>query len=215
MYLVMLGAPGSGKGTVAKKLEENLNIVHISSGDIFREHIRLQDERGKQINEYVSKGELVPDEVTIGMIEDRLEKSDAEKGAILDGFPRTEKQAIVLSEFLEKKGKKVDCAVELDIPDEVIIERLSMRRSCPKCNEIYNLKSKPPKRDGICDKCGNEIVQREDDNPETIKNRLQTYYNSSKELINYYQNQNQLLKVKIDENTTPEITLRKILEHLK
>ena len=188
MFIVLLGAPGSGKGTVGKILAENLKLAHISTGDLFRENLKNETELGKKAKSYMDKGELVPDEITLKMLEKRMEEADVENGAILDGFPRTENQAVVLDKLLESKGNKVDMALNIDVPFEEIVERIANRRSCKGCNEIYNVVFNPPKQEGKCDKCGGELYQREDQKPEVVQNRLEVYKKTSEELINYYEN---------------------------
>ena len=188
MFIVLLGAPGSGKGTVGKILAENLKLAHISTGDLFRENLKNETELGKEAKSYMDKGELVPDEITVRMLEKRMEEADVENGAILDGFPRTENQAVVLDKLLESKGNKVDMALNIDVPFDEIVERIANRRSCKGCSEIYNVVFNPPKVEGICDKCGGELYQREDQKPEVVQNRLEVYRNTAEELIKYYEN---------------------------
>jgi len=219
MFIIMLGAPGTGKGTVGKLLSEKLGVVHISSGEIFRSYIKKHDELGREIEKYVSKGNLVPDELSIEIVKKRLEEPDVKNGAILDGFPRTEKQAIVLEEFLKEKGEKIDIAVELDLSDEEIIDRIVKRRTCTNkhCREIYNLEFKPSTKEGVCDKCGSELIQREDDNEETVKNRLKNYHEISDGLINFYKNKDVLYTVKLNnhsEKTSSDVA-KEIEEYLK
>lgn len=187
MIIIMLGAPGTGKGTLASILAEKINITQVSTGDIFRKHINEQTELGKLANEYISKGQLVPDEVTVNIVKERLEENDAKQGVILDGFPRTVKQAEDLEKILNEKNKKVDLVINLITPEEEIVERIVNRRVCPQCKAVYNLKLKPAKQEGICDICGHELIQREDDNVETIKLRLKTYFDQTSSLINYYE----------------------------
>lgn len=187
MIIIMLGAPGAGKGTVAGILSEEINIPQVSTGDIFRKHIKEQTELGILADKYISKGQLVPDEVTVNLIKDRLEEDDAKEGVILDGFPRTVKQAEELDKILSEKNKKVDMVINLITPEEEIIERIENRRVCPECKAVYNLKLSPSKQEGICDKCGHKLVQRKDDNVETIKSRLNTYFEQTSPLISYYE----------------------------
>lgn len=198
MYIVMLGAQGSGKGTVAKILSKKTNLPHISTGDMFREQIQKGTELGRKVESYTSKGILVPDEVTVEIVKDRLNWEDTQNGAILDGFPRTKSQAEELDKILAAKGKKVDLVPELQIPHEVIIERIVNRVTCSnkECGAIYNTKFKPPKVKGVCDICGSKLVGRVDDNDEqAIKQRLDTYYKNSEEIINYYKQKGVLYTV--------------------
>lgn len=192
MFIVLLGAPGSGKGTVGKILAENLKLAHISTGDLFRENLKNETELGKEAKSYMDKGELVPDEITVKMLEKRMENPDVKNGAILDGFPRTTNQAVVLDKLLASKGKKVDMALNIDVPFDEIIERISNRRSCRGCSAIYNVVFNPPKQEGKCDECGGELYQREDQKPEVVQNRLEVYKNSSEQLIKYYEDKNVL-----------------------
>ena len=187
MFIVLLGAPGSGKGTVGKILAENLKLAHISTGDLFRENLKNETELGKEAKAYMDKGELVPDEITVRMLEKRMEEADVENGAILDGFPRTKNQAVVLDSLLESKGNKVDMALNIDVPFDEIVERIANRRSCRGCSAIYNVVFNPPKEEGKCDECGGELYQREDQKPEVVQNRLEVYKQSSEELVKYYE----------------------------
>ena len=191
MIIIMLGAPGTGKGTVASMLAENLNIPQISTGDIFRKAISEKTPLGIEADKYISQGNLVPDELTIKIVEERLKEDDTKNGVILDGFPRTENQAKVLEDFLKTQGKKVDIAINLTTPEEEIIERIVNRRICSnqECKAVYNITLSPSKIEGICDKCGSELTQRKDDNEETIRNRLNTYYATSQPIIDFYKNQ--------------------------
>ena len=190
MVIVMLGAPGTGKGTVAGILQESLKVPQISTGDIFRENIKSQTELGKKVVEYTSEGKLVPDEITVKIVEDRLSKKDTLNGAILDGFPRTIRQAEELEKMLEKQNKKVDMVINLVTPEEEIIERIVNRIVCSnqECKATFNLKLNPPKVAGICDKCGSNLVKRADDNEETVKTRIKTYLDSTSPLVEYYEN---------------------------
>ena len=219
MVIIMLGAPGTGKGTVGKLLSEELGIVHISSGEIFRSYAKKHDKLGEQIENYISNGLLVPDELAIQIVEKRLEEPDVKNGVILDGFPRTRNQAIVLDYILKLQRKMVDVAVELDLPDDDIVDRIVKRRTCIKknCREIYNLDFKPPKKEGICDKCGGPLVQRIDDNEETVRKRLKTYHETSEGLINYYKRENILYTVKMnnESNTTTKDVAIEIRDYLQ
>lgn len=188
MYIVLLGAPGSGKGTAGKIIAEDLKLAHISTGDLFRENLKNETELGMEAKKYMDKGELVPDDVTIRMLKDRLNKEDVKNGAVLDGFPRTEIQAQSLDKMLSEMNAKVDMALNIDVPFDEIVERIANRRSCRRCSEIYNVVFNPPKQEGICDKCGGELYQREDQKPEVVQNRLKVYSESAEELINHYNN---------------------------
>ena len=186
MYIIMLGKPGSGKGTVGKMLSEDLKLAHISSGDLFREYTKNAGEIGKEIQSYMEKGILVPDELTIKFVEQRLKEDDCENGVILDGYPRTIAQAEALDRFLEENNKKIDIAINLDLSNEDIVDRISKRRVCPNCKETYSLDYKKPKQEGICDVCGHELIQRDDDKEETVRKRLETYEQATGPLVNYY-----------------------------
>lgn len=191
MNIIMLGAQGTGKGTLAGFLVEKLGIPQISTGDIFRKNIKEQTELGIEANKYISKGMLVPDEITVPMVEARLAQDDAKNGAILDGFPRTKAQAEKLDEILANKGKKIDLVINLVTPREEIITRIINRRVCSNqnCKATYNLTMHPPVKEGICDKCGATLVQREDDSDEqSIKNRLDIYDRETSPLVEYYTN---------------------------
>lgn len=196
MFIVLLGAPGSGKGTVGKIIAEDLKLAHISTGDLFRENLKNETELGKEAKQYMDKGELVPDEVTIKMLKERLNGDDVENGAVLDGFPRTGVQAVSLDNMLKEMNAKVDMALNIDVPFDEIVERIANRRSCKGCSEIYNVVFNPPKVEGICDKCGGELYQREDQKPEVVENRLQVYSKTAGELINHYKKANILYDAK-------------------
>lgn len=199
MIIIMLGAPGTGKGTVASILAENLNIPQISTGDIFRKEIKEKTELGIEADKYISKGNLVPDEITIKIVEERLRKDDVKNGAILDGFPRTAKQAIALEKFLENQGRKVDIAINLTSPEEEIIERIVNRRVCSnqECRTVYNIALSPSQKEDICDKCGSELIQRDDDKEETVRNRLKTYYATSDPIVKFYEEENVLYSTEV------------------
>lgn len=189
MVIIMLGAQGTGKGTIAGIISEETQWPQIATGDIFRKNISEKTELGVEANKYISKGNLVPDEITVPMVINRLSQEDAQKGAILDGFPRTIKQAEKLDEILEKLGKKVDLVINLSTPKEELIDRMLTRRVCSNqnCKTTYNIKLHPPKVEGICDKCGSELKQREDDsNPEAINRRLEIYEEQTNPLVDYY-----------------------------
>lgn len=191
MIIIMLGAQGTGKGTVAGLISEATGIPQISTGDIFRKNISEKTELGIEADKYISKGELVPDDITVPMVDDRLSWDDAKEGAILDGFPRTIEQAKKLDEILTKKGKKVDLVINLVTPRDEIIDRMLTRRVCtnPDCKATYNIKLHPPIKEGICDKCGSPLKQREDDkNADAIKKRLEIYEEKTSPLIDFYKN---------------------------
>ena len=196
MFIVLLGAPCSGKGTVGKIIAEDLKLAHISTGDLFRENLKNETELGKEAKQYMDKGELVPDEVTIKMLKERLNGDDVENGAVLDGFPRTGVQAVSLDNMLKEMNAKVDMALNIDVPFDEIVERIANRRSCKGRSEIYNVVFNPPKVEGICDKCGGELYQREDQKPEVVENRLQVYSKTAEELINHYKKANILYDAK-------------------
>ena len=188
MIIIMLGAQGTGKGTVAGFLVKGLEIPQISTGDIFRANIKNKTELGIEADEYISKGELVPDTITVPMVANRLEEDDCMNGAILDGFPRTIEQAEALNKILEKNSKKVDLVINLTTPREEIIDRMITRRVCPNCKATFNIKLNKPKIEGICDECGTSLVQREDDkDPKAIEKRLQIYEEKTSPLVNYYE----------------------------
>ena len=202
MVIIMLGAPGTGKGTIAGILTKELEIPQVSTGDIFRKHIGEQTELGKLAEKYISQGKLVPDDVTIGLVENRLEDDDVKEGIILDGFPRTVKQAEELDKILENKGKKVDLVINLTTPEEEIIERIVNRRICsnPECKTVYNLILNPPKQEGICDKCGSRLIQRKDDNKETVKQRFNSYIEETSPLVDYYEKKGNLYSAVVSQS---------------
>lgn len=186
MKIIMLGAPGAGKGTQAKMIAEKYSIPHISTGDIFRANIKEGTELGKKAKTYMDKGELVPDELVVDLVVDRLAKDDAAKGYVLDGFPRTIPQAEALDAALAKRNEKVDFAIDVNVPDENIVKRMSGRRACVGCGATYHIVNVPPKKEGICDTCGGELILRDDDKPETVLNRLSVYHEQTQPLIDYY-----------------------------
>lgn len=195
MKIIMLGAPGAGKGTQAKMIAEKYGLPHISTGDIFRANIKNGTELGKEAKEYMDKGLLVPDELTVRLLLDRVAQDDCKNGYVLDGFPRTIPQAEVLDEKLSELGEKVDYAVNVDVPDENIVNRMSGRRACLNCGATYHIVSIPPKKEGICDVCGSELVLRDDDKPETVQNRLKVYHDQTQPLINFYEKKGVLRSV--------------------
>lgn len=195
MKIIMLGAPGAGKGTQAKKIAEKYGIPHISTGDIFRANIKNQTELGRKAKGYMDQGMLVPDELTLELIMDRFAKDDCKNGYVLDGFPRTIPQAEALTTALAEKQDAVDYAINVDVPDEAIVSRMSGRRACLSCGGTYHIKFNPTKVEGVCDACGGELVLREDDKPETVQKRLDVYHEQTQPLIEYYQTQNILKEV--------------------
>lgn len=186
MKIIVLGAPGAGKGTQAKKIAEKYQIPHISTGDIFRSNIKEGTELGMKAKAYMDQGGLVPDELTIGMLMDRIQKDDCKNGYVLDGFPRTIPQAESLTNALNERNQKIDYAVNVDVPDENIVNRMSGRRACLSCGATYHIVYKPSKVEGICDVCGDKLVLRDDDKPETVKKRLSVYHDQTQPLIDYY-----------------------------
>ena len=193
MKIIMLGAPGAGKGTLAKMIAEKYSIPHISTGDIFRANIKNGTELGKKAKSYMDKGQLVPDELTLDLIMDRFKQDDCKNGYVLDGFPRTIPQAEALDTALKAKGEKVDFAIDVDVPDENIVKRMGGRRACVGCGATYHVVYSPTKVEGVCDKCGEELIVRDDDKPETVLNRLEVYHNQTQPLIDYY-NEKGILK---------------------
>ena len=190
-----MGAPGAGKGTQADTIKHKYPVAHISTGDILRANVKAGTELGKNAKVYMNAGKLVPDEIIIGMVEKRLQEPDCKEGFMLDGFPRTTPQAEALDKLLRKLGLALDAVVELDVSDEVVVGRLTNRRGCKSCGEIYNTVSKPTKVDGVCDKCGGPVVQRDDDKEEVIRKRLAVYHSQTAPLIDYYRAQGLLITV--------------------
>ncbi len=186
MKIIMLGAPGAGKGTQAKMIAEKYNLPHISTGDIFRANIKGGTELGMEAKKYMDAGQLVPDELTVKILLDRVADEDCKNGYVLDGFPRTIPQALVLDKALTELNEKVDFTIDVDVPDENIVNRMGGRRACVTCGATYHVVHVPPKKEGICDKCGSELILRDDDKPETVKNRLDVYHAQTQPLIDYY-----------------------------
>ena len=189
MKIIMLGAPGAGKGTQAKQIAGKYNIPHISTGDIFRANIKNGTDLGKKAKEYMDQGLLVPDELTCDLVMDRISHDDCKNGFVLDGFPRTIPQAEALDEALKKIGQSMDFAINVDVPDSHIVKRMSGRRACLGCGATYHVVAIPPKKEGICDICGAELVLRDDDKPETVQKRLDVYHEQTQPLIEYYDKQ--------------------------
>jgi adenylate kinase len=213
MRLVMLGPPGAGKGTLARVLAEELGVPHISTGDIFRESMKNETPLGKQAKSYIDKGELVPDEVTVGMVRERISMEDCENGFIFDGFPRTVPQAESLDQILEDMDISLDAVIDMKADKEVIVNRLIMRRTCPGCGEIYNLKNSPPKVENTCDKCLQELVQRKDDTKEVIENRIDVYHEKTGPLTAFYEKKGLLMTV--DGNQQTQQVLEEIRTRLQ
>ncbi|MTK12940.1 MAG: adenylate kinase [Clostridiaceae bacterium] len=195
MKIILLGPPGAGKGTQAKLITEKYSIPHISTGDIFRKNISEKTPLGIEAKRYMDNGQLVPDEVTIGIVNDRLSMNDCENGFLLDGFPRTVKQAEALDSFLNSNEQKIDTALLIDVPKEFILERMTGRRVCSACGASYHIKFNTPKVENKCDVCGGPLVQRKDDTEETVKERLDVYDRQTQPLIQYYKEKNILAKV--------------------
>jgi adenylate kinase len=195
MKIIMLGAPGAGKGTQAKMIAERYSIPHISTGDIFRANIKNGTELGVEAKKYMDQGLLVPDELTVKILLDRVAQEDCKNGYVLDGFPRTIPQAEVLEKALNELGDKIDYAINVEVPDENIIRRMGGRRACLACGATYHIEHIPPKKEGICDVCGKELVLRDDDKPETVKNRLNVYHEQTQPLIDFYSSKNVLKTV--------------------
>ena len=213
MRLILLGAPGAGKGTVAKLLTQLDGSVQISTGDILRGAVQAGTELGKQAEAYMKRGDLVPDALIMGIMEKRLQEPDCSKGFLLDGFPRTIPQAEALKTLLARLNIKLDTVVNIDVPRQVILDRLTTRRTCsnPKCQAIYNVKSMPPKKEGICDKCGSPVVQREDETEAAISHRLETYNQKTAPLIGFYEKQGMLINVRA---TSSEAVIEAIKKQL-
>lgn len=195
MKIIMLGAPGAGKGTQADKICAKYNIPHISTGDIFRANIKNNTELGQKAKSYMDKGELVPDELVVDLVVDRIKADDCTNGYVLDGFPRTIPQAEALDAALAAINDKVDYAINVEVPDENIINRMSGRRACVACGATYHIVHIPTKVEGVCDKCGAELILRDDDKPETVKNRLNVYHEQTQPLIDFYKNKGVLAEV--------------------
>lgn len=212
MKIIMLGAPGAGKGTQAKLIAKKYAIPHISTGDIFRENIKNGTDLGKLAKGYMDRGELVPDEVVVKLVVDRIKADDCADGFILDGFPRTIPQAESLTEALAREKMALDYAIDVEVPDEVIIKRISGRRACTQCAAIYHVDFQPPKREGICDTDGSELVLRNDDKPETVLKRLNVYHAQTQPLIDYYKKEEILFAV--DGTRSTDDVFSEIEEHL-
>ncbi|MCM1136710.1 MAG: adenylate kinase [Clostridium sp.] len=187
MKIIMLGAPGAGKGTQAKMIAEKYGVPHVSTGDIFRANIKNGTQLGMEAKKYMDEGLLVPDELTVKILLDRVAKDDCREGYVLDGFPRNIPQAEVLDKALDEIQDKLDYAIDVDVPDENIIKRMSGRRACPNCGDTYHVENVPPKKAGYCDSCGTELILRDDDRPETVGKRLEVYHEQTQPLIDFYE----------------------------
>lgn len=210
--LIIFGPPGAGKGTQSDAIKEKLQVNHLSTGDMLREAIKNQTEIGKQAKQYTDAGKLVPDEVVIGIVKDKVQSLGADKGILFDGFPRTLAQAEALDKMLESLGRKIDTVVSLDVPDENIVKRLTGRRMCTACNIIYHIQAKPPEKDGVCDQCGGALIIRDDDNESVIRNRLNTYHGQTSPVLGYYREKGVLMEV--DGTGTPRETSELIFARL-
>ena len=213
MNIIMLGAPGAGKGTQAEMIAEKYGIPHISTGDIFRMNIRENTELGRKAKVYMDRGDLVPDELTTNLVSDRIRKPDCGKGFILDGFPRTINQAECLEKELKELGLAIDHAIDVDVPDDAIVRRMSGRRFCPGCGAVYHIEYLKPAKEGVCDRCGTELVQRDDDIPETVQKRLDVYHAQTEPLIGFY-NERGLIR-KLDGTREPEEVFSEITKLLE
>lgn len=208
MNIILLGPPGAGKGTQAEMIKANYPILHISTGDMFREAVGNKTAMGLEAKKYMDAGQLVPDEVTIGVVEERLSQPDCSNGFLLDGFPRTIPQAEALDKVMAGLGKSVDLALEITVPDSIIVERMTGRVSCNQCKAVYNTYFNPPAKAGICDKCGGELVQRSDDKEETVKNRLKVYAEKTQPLLDYYAKAGKLES--LDGNRDPQAVFKDV-----
>ena len=193
MILILLGPPGAGKGTQAKRMVGDYDILHISTGDIFRENIKNETELGKQVKDILARGDLVSDDLTNGLVFKRLEQSDCANGFLLDGYPRNIAQAEALDEWLEKNNREVTKVIDIQADPEILIKRISGRRVCPNCGHSYHIMNEPPKVEGVCDECGSDIIQRPDDVEETVKSRIEIYEKQTAPLVDYYENQSKIL----------------------
>jgi adenylate kinase len=213
MNLIMLGPPGAGKGTQAALLAERTGMPHVATGDLFRTALKEETELGLTAKSYMERGELVPDEVTVAMVRERLLKSDCDGGVILDGFPRSVQQAEALEGILDEQGKTIDAALFIDAEEDELVRRLSSRWTCRNCQAVYNVISNPPLREGKCDICGGDLYQRPDDAPDTVRNRIRVYWDQTSPLVDYYRDQGLLITIKSEGGI--ERVQQKILEALQ
>lgn len=195
LRLIIFGPPGAGKGTQAKLLSERLGVPHVATGDMLREAVEAGTELGRLAKQYMDRGELVPDEVVVMMVQERLSRPDCREGFILDGFPRTIRQAEALDDLLRKAGTKIDAVINLEVGEEEVVRRISLRRTCKGCGAVYHLIFNPPKRDGLCDRCGGPLYQREDDKEETVRSRLKVYRQQTEPLLEFYRQRGLLINI--------------------
>ncbi|MBO8158060.1 adenylate kinase [Thermosyntropha sp.] len=215
MNIILMGPPGAGKGTQAEKIKATYPIPHISTGDMFREAVAKGTPLGLEAKKYMDEGRLVPDEVTIGIVEERLAQPDCAKGFLLDGFPRTIAQAEALDRVLSEMGKKIEAAVNISVPDEILIERMSGRVTCKECKTVYHVKFNPPAKEGVCDKCGGELIVRSDDRGDTVKKRLAVYHEQTNPLLDYYDRSGVLCNIDGDRSADLVFEdIKKVLENL-
>jgi adenylate kinase len=215
MNIILMGPPGAGKGTQADYIKSHYPIPHISTGDMFRAAVSGKTPLGVEAKKYMDSGQLVPDEVTIGIVRERLGAADCAQGFLLDGFPRTVVQAVALDELLADMQKKIDVALNIDVPESVLFDRMVGRRSCGGCGAVYNIQFNPPSQAGVCNKCGGELIQRKDDEAETVKNRLTVYRNQTMPLLDYYSKRGNLSDIDGNRNTTEVFqTVQQILDRL-
>ena len=216
MNLLIIGAPGAGKGSMSKHIVEDYEIAHISTGDILRQAIHDETPVGLKAKEYMDAGNLVPDSIIHDIIVERLKQDDIQKGFLFDGYPRTYAQAVDFTNILNELNKKIDAVIDLDISDDVLMKRITGRRLCPKCGEIYNIYTKTPKTEGICDVCNSELITRKDDNAESLTVRLEEYHKNTEPLIAYYEKMDVVKKINADQNDIDEYNdIKSILEGLK
>lgn len=203
MIILLLGPPGAGKGTQAKYISHNYQIPHISTGDMFRDNLKNETPLGLKAKAYMDAGTLVPDDLVIALAEDRIARRDCQNGYLLDGFPRTKSQAVALQSMMEKQDTRIDCAINISVPDEMLFDRMTGRRSCPACGKIYHLRNQPPKTEGKCDLDGTSLVHRDDDKPETVQKRIDVYNSEIKILLDFYRECNVLYD--IDGSQSPDM----------